>query len=139
MPVRALVLYSAQGDLEGLARAVVAGLEKAGFRAEAVRADARSGGPIAVGLFDLICVGSPVIGTFGGQVAGDLGDVVRRMTRAEGKQAAAFVRPRLFGTTAALRRLMHLMEEQGLVIRDFAALRSVRDAQAFGQRLRWET
>ena len=133
--LRALILYSKSGGLKPLAEAVASGLSERSVHVDLKEADDRAGGPITVAPYDVICVGSPVLGLWGGQVASDVDEVIRRCTRLEGKQAAAFVKPKAFGTTKALRRLMGILERQGALVQDFAAVRGVPDAQAFGRRL----
>lgn len=117
-----------------MAAAVAQGLEQAAFRVDLKEADA-SGGPIAAGSYDVICVGSPVLGFWGGQVALDIDSSIKRCVRLEGKQAAVFVKPKAFGTGKSLRKLMGLLESQGALVQDFAALRGAHDARAFGLRL----
>lgn len=136
--MRALILYGPQGGLSALAKGLAAGLEAVGYRTELIEATSRSSAPIQAFGYDLICVGSTVRGRFGGQVADEVGDALKRFTRLEGKAAAAFVRRRWLGSTRALRRLMELMEEQGAQVRDFAALTDPKAAERFGRRLRWE-
>ncbi|HEX6970948.1 MAG TPA: hypothetical protein VF234_01865 [Limnochordia bacterium] len=135
--MRALVLYSSAGRLLPLAQGLAAGLQAAGYRTDLIEASARSG-PIPVFGYDLVCVGSAVAGQFGGRVADDVGEALKRCSRLEGKAAAAFVRRRLVGSTRTLKRLMALMEEQGAQVRDFAALSDARAAERFGHRLRWD-
>lgn len=114
--------------------AVAQGLEQASFRVDLKEAEDR-GTPIAAAGYDVVCVGSPVIGFWGGQIAMDVDASIKRCTRLEGKQAAAFVKSKAFGSGKSLRRLMALLEGQGALVQDFAALRSASDAKAFGLRL----
>lgn len=132
--MKALVLYSKSGDVKGLAEAVAKGLEEAAFRVDLKEADDR-GMPIAAAGYDIVCVGSPVIGFWGGQVAADVDASIKRCTRLEGKQAAVFVKAKAFGTGKSLRKLMGLLERQGALVQDFAALRGAQEARAFGLRL----
>jgi Flavodoxin len=132
--VRALVLYSKVGGLESLAAEVAEGLKEANFQVELREAE-EHGAPIPAGQFDVVCVGSPVLGFWGGQIAPDLDAALRRITRLEGKQTAAFVKPKALGTTKSLRNLMGLLEKQGALVQDFAALRGAAEARAFGRRL----
>lgn len=132
--MKALVLYSKMGELKGLATAVAQGLEQADIRVDLREADDR-GTPIAAGGYDMICVGSPVLGFWGGQVAHDVDGTLKRFVRLEGKPAAAFVKSKAFGTGKSLRKLMGLLERQGALVQDFAVLRGVHDARAFGLRL----
>lgn len=133
--LKALILYSKSGGLQPLAQAVAASLRELSVHVDVKEAEEQGGGPIAVAAYELICVGSPVLGFWGGQVAADVDATIKRCTRMEGKQVAAFVKPKAFGTAKALRRLMGILERQGALVQDFAALRGAADARAFGRRL----
>lgn len=133
--MRALILYSKSGGIQPLAEAVAASLSEFAVQVDVREADERGTGPITVAQYDMICVGSPVLGFWSGEVASDVDAVIKRCTRMEGKQAVAFVKPRVFGTTKALRRLMGILERQGALVQDFAAIRGVAEARAFGRRL----
>lgn len=132
--MKGLVIYSRSSGLAELAGAVAKGLRAAAFQVELRAADEGSG-PISAAPFDVICVGSPVLGFFSGGLAADIDLALKRCTRLEGKRAAVFVKPKLFGTTKALRRLMGLLEREGAWVQDFAALRGLDEAERFGQRL----
>lgn len=132
--MKALILYSKAGGLKSLAAEVAQGLKEADFHVDLKEAEER-GAPIPAGGYDVVCVGSPVLGFLGGQIAPDLDAAVKRCTRLEGKQAAAFVKSKALGTTKSLRNLMGLLEKQGALVQDFAALRGAAEARAFGRRL----
>lgn len=128
------MIYSRSGGMAELAGAVAEGLRAASFQVELKAADEGTG-PIPVAPFDVVCVGSPVLGLFGGGYAPDVDTALRRCTRMEGKRAAVFVKPKLFGTGKALRRLMGRLEREGAWVQDFAAVSGRRDAERFGRRL----
>lgn len=133
--MRALIVYAADKRLESLAKGVERGLAQAGFKVD-LRAAERSGStPISVAAYDVVCVGSPVLGFWGGQVAQEVDATLKRCTRLEGKQAAAFVTPKLIGAGKALRRLMGLLERQGAWVQDFAVIGREAEGEAFGRRL----
>lgn len=132
--MRGLIIYSRSGGMAELAAAVAEGLRAASFQVELKAADEGTG-PISVAPFDVVCVGSPVLGFFGGGYAPDVDVALKRCTRMEGKRAAVFVKPKLFGTTKALRRLMGLLEREGAWVQDFAAVNGRREAERFGRRL----
>lgn len=134
--MRVLILYSARGALDRLARAVADGLESVGVRAELMKADPSRTQPISMGAYDLVCVGSPTLGFFRGRAAEDIVEVLARSTRLEGKRTAAFVRRGGFGATRALKQLMAALERQGAWVEDFADLASEQEARAFGARLK---
>lgn len=132
--MRALILYSGTPKITALARSVAEGLREASFDIQLLEASTGSDSIVAAP-YDLVCVGSPVKGLFGGQIAGDVDASIKRCSRLEGKHAAAFVTGGLFGVGKSLRRLMGLLERQGAWVQDFAALKGAKDAAAFGRRL----
>lgn len=133
--MRALIIYSSTPKLAALAKAVAQGLREASVDVQLM--EARQGSDtIVTAPYDLVLVGSPVLGFFGGRFAGDVDASVKRCSRLEGKQAAVFVSGGLFGVGKALRRLMGLLERQGAWVQDFASLSSQSDASAFGRRLK---
>ena len=132
--MRALIIYSSAPKVALLAQGVADGLEKAGARVQLLEARLGSDAIIAAP-YDLICVGSPVVGTFGGRIAEDVDASIKRTSRLEGKQAAVFVTGGLFGAGKSLRQLMSLLERQGAWVQDFAKLSSKAEAGEFGRRL----
>jgi len=133
--VRALIIYSKRGGIEPLAKAIASSLSEHAVRVDLQEADERTGGPVSAAPYDVICVGSPVLGFWRGEVAADVDATIKRFTRLEGRQAAAFVKPAIFGTGKALRRLMGILERQGAMVQDFAAIRGLAEARAFSRRL----
>lgn len=129
--MRTLVLYSQSGRVPELAEALANELTQFGHQVQLMEAENSGTSPISCGRYDLIVAGSPVEGIFGGKVAGDIDLSIKRCNRLEGKTAAAFVQPALFGTTKALRTLMEMMERQGALVRDFATLASADEARKF--------
>lgn len=129
--MRTLILYSMGGRVPQMAQALANELTQLGHQVQLMEAESSGTGPISCGRYDLVVAGSPVEGIFGGKVAGDIDLSLKRCTRLEGKTAAAFVQPAIFGTTKALRYLMELMERQGALVRDFATLSSENEARKF--------
>lgn len=132
---RALVVYGDGEPLAALAGGLARGLSQKGCQVELMSAAERGQAAIPVGHFDLVCVGGAVVSFFGGRIGDEVAGALQRMRRLEGKKAAAFILPRTFGATRALRGLMGLLEAQGAWVEDFAALRTPREAEAFGRRL----
>ena len=129
--MRTLVLYSQSGRVPEIAQALADELSNLGHQVQLMEAESSGTAPISCGRYDLVVAGSPVEGIFGGKVAGDIDLSLKRCNRLEGKTAAAFVQPALFGTTKALRQLMELMERQGALVRDFATLSTPDEARKF--------
>lgn len=133
--VRAMILYSREGRVPDLAKMLAQELSTHGYQVQLREAEESGTSPIPCGLYDLVLVGSPVQGIFGGKIAADMDLSVKRCTRLEGKNTAAFVQPGVFGTSKALRHLMGLLEQQGAIVRDFASLSSPGDVRRFAERL----
>ncbi|HET7558672.1 MAG TPA: hypothetical protein VFK80_01830 [Limnochordia bacterium] len=132
--MRALIIHSPEPYVARLAEAVGRGLERKGGQVE-VTSTAAGGATITVAGYDLICVGAAIKGRFGGSVSPEIDAALKRCTRLNGKQGAAFVSPKLLGTTRSLRALMGLLEHQGVQVRDFEAPSGVDQALRFGERL----
>lgn len=133
--MRAIVIHDGTKRTAQLAEAIAAGLGEASIQAELRVAEEHPSGPLSVAPYDLVCVGSSIISFFGGRISEAVDATLRQCSRMEGKTVAAFVAPRLFGTTKALRRLMEALERQGAIVRDFSSPRSRGEAVAFGRRL----
>lgn len=133
--MRALVLYSSSGRLTPIAKGLAGGLERAGYSVQLMEAGQAANSPVSVAQYDLVCVGSPSMGFWGGQIAADIENLLKRVVRMEGKSSVAFVRPGLFGAPRSLRKLMSAMEQQGAWVQDFATLASAAEAERFGKRL----
>lgn len=132
---RALILYSGEGNMAPIAEGLAQGLEEGGWQTQRMQAEPRGTGAISLAPYQLVCVGSPVQGFFGGRIALDIDMTVKRCSRFEGKHSVAFVRPRMFGNGKALRYLMGVMERQGAWVQDFASLLQAEDAKRFAKRL----
>ncbi len=133
--MRALIVYSKEGKVEQLAKGLSEVLEKGNCQVQLLEANTNTSGPISGAAYDLVILGSPTLGFFGGKIADDLTEVCSRITRLEGKNAAAFVTSKPFGTTKSLKAVMGLLEKQGAMVQDFAVLQSRADIQQFGKRL----
>jgi hypothetical protein len=130
--MRALILYSTESRLQKAASALAHALENNEWQVQLL--EAAGSGPINVIPFDLVCVGSPTVGFFGGKVAAEVADAITRCNHLDGKRTIAFVTPKPFGTDKSLKTLMGLLEAQGSNVFDFLAIGSSADAQAIAQR-----
>jgi hypothetical protein len=122
--------------MASIAQGLSRGLQAIGYTVQLLEAGQSQGNPVPVGQYDLVCVGSPTLGPFGGQIAADIENTLKRATRMEGKACAAFVRSKLFGSAKSLRKLMATMEQQGAWVQDFVAVASPGEAEKFGKRLK---
>ncbi|NLJ86102.1 MAG: DNA-binding response regulator [Firmicutes bacterium] len=133
--MRILILYSKEGRLGALAQGLARELKKGDCQVQLMEAEPQGSTPISGAPYDLVILGSPTLGFFGGKIAEDLSLTVPRFTRLEGKMAAAFVSHKLFGASKSLKAVMALLEKQGAMVEDFATLQSQSDIEAFGRRL----
>ncbi|HHW09674.1 MAG TPA: hypothetical protein GXX29_06855 [Firmicutes bacterium] len=134
--MRALILYSSTGKLDELVKGLESGLRSVGYDVQLMEAAAALSTPaVSAGRYDLICVGSPAEGLFGGSIAADVNAAIKHFSRLQGRPCAAFVKARLIGSSRSLRTLMEAMESQGAWVQDFAAVGTPADAYRLGRRL----
>lgn len=111
-----------------LARYMVGLFEKEGCTVKIIEAESTAS-PVSLRPFDLIFVGSQVFSLWGGKISQEVVNFLQGASGMEGKRAVAYVRPNLFGTDKALRRLMSKMESQGAFVVDFEALKGEKEAE----------
>ncbi|NLJ24287.1 MAG: DNA-binding response regulator, partial [Firmicutes bacterium] len=70
--MRALILYSKEGRLEELAKGLSGILKKGNCQVQLMEAESDSSSPISGAPYDLVILGSPTLGFFGGKIADDL-------------------------------------------------------------------
>jgi hypothetical protein len=83
-------------------------------------------------VYDLVYVGSPVLGFWGGRFPELLASYIKSCSGLEGKKTAAFVTPKIIGTTRTLRRIMKTLEEKGSIVMAFRTIKSISEAKDFG-------
>jgi hypothetical protein len=86
-------------------------------------------------LYDLVYVGSPVLGFWGGKFSEPLASYLKKCSGLEGKKVAVFVIPKIFGVSKALKRIMKLLEEKGSIVIAFQSIKKLSEARDFGKRL----
>lgn len=132
--MKILIVHSKEGKLAPYAEALQKGAESKGHLVTVKEVNDRGDLVTAHG-FDLVLVGSPIVGLFGGKVANDIQPYLNTMKRLEGKDVIAFTTFRLIGTDKGLRKLMAILESQGSMVKDFRAFRSVQEARQLGASL----
>ncbi|AZR74054.1 hypothetical protein BBF96_12005 [Anoxybacter fermentans] len=132
--MKILIVYSKEGKIEEYADALRKGAESKGHQVTMKKASER-GDMVSCHPYDLLIVGSPILGVFGGKIAEDLKPYLSALKRTEGQNSIAFVKRKIFGTDKALRRLMGVMESQGCIVKDFRGFRSLDEAYQFGRHL----
>lgn len=129
-----LIIHSNEGDLTQIAQGIAEGAGKKGHQVDVVNAK-DSGRPITFFSYDLVIAGSPTRGFFRGQIAEDIRPFFQQCKRTAGKQVIAFVTPRAFATTKALKMLMGELEKLGCFVKNFISLSSKQEAIKFGEKL----
>lgn len=131
---KVLIVYSKSGNMEAYAQALKKGAESQGHLVTLKAAD-QSGDMLTCHPYDLVLVGSPAQGLFGGKIPADVKPFISSMKRLEGKETITFMKSRLIGADKAMRNLMNFMEAQGSLVKDFRSFRSTAEALAFGKTL----
>ncbi len=132
--MRVLILHSGEGKIPNLAQTLQRAFEREGGRIEVISATEAGSTPISSAPYDLVCLISSFSGLFKPKLPSQVHNIIKRVTRLEGKKGAAFVPSRL-GSTKALRALMGLMEKQGVIVDYFSTLGSEADSQEAAKRL----
>lgn len=132
--MKILMIYSREGKISAYAEAMQKGAESAGHIVTVKQPDDR-GDMITAHPYDLLIVGSPILGTLGGKIAEDLKPFLSSIKRVDGKESIAFSNRKTFGTDKGMRKLMALLEAQGSIVKDFQTFRSVEEARQFGMAL----
>ncbi len=132
--MRALILHTSDGSSKQFAEALVSELSKQNCRAEATAAGDGGSSPVTTAQYQVVCVITTFQGFWKPQLPAELDALLRRCSRLEGKKGAAFVTAKL-GAGKALKVLMARMEQQGMMVEDFAAIRSANEAQVLAKRI----
>lgn len=132
--MRAVFVYSAKDKgLSQITKYMVGLLENAGHTVKTIEVgDVTS--PISLRPFDLIFVGARVVSTWGGKISEEVVNFVQGTNGMEGKKAVAYIKPGLFSTDKALRRLMSQMESRGAFVVDFEAVKGEKEAKKLIER-----
>lgn len=129
---KVLIIYSAKGKVDSIAEGIAAGMQKNGHQVT-LKAAGETDKPISFYAYDLVIVGSPTLGFFKGKIADDLAPFLKNCKRTGGQEAVAFVSPRLFGTTKALKKVMAELEKLGCIVKNFTSLKNYNQALEFGK------
>jgi len=111
-----------------ITRFLIEQFEKGGHSVKEIEVENMSS-PLSFRPFDLIFIGSQVESIFGGRISREITHFLSGASGLEGKKTVAYVRPSLFSTDKALRRLMAQMESRGAFVVDFDSVKNERDAQ----------
>lgn len=130
--MRALIIYSGStARMRAIVQAISSAIRKGGNDVDEVKV---GGGESITSLYvyDLVYIGNPVLGFWGGKFPESLASYIKSCSGLEGKKTAAFVTPKIIGTTRTLRRIMKTLEEKGSIVRAFRTIKSISEAKDFG-------
>ena len=85
--------------------------------------------------YDIVFVGSPVEGFWGGKFSESLNNFIKKCTGFQGKKSVVFVYPKAFGTGKAIKKIMHRLEEKGSIVMDFRSIKTKPKAKEFAEKL----
>jgi len=130
--LRALIIYSGStARMKAIVQAISSAIRKGGNDVD--EAKVGQGQSItSLYVYDLVYIGSPVLGFWGGKFPESLASYIKSCSGLEGKKTAAFVTPRIIGTTRTLRRIMKVLEEKGSIVMAFRTIKSLSEAKDFG-------
>ncbi|KKN00690.1 hypothetical protein LCGC14_1135290 [marine sediment metagenome] len=130
--MRALIIYSGStARMKAIVQAISSAIRKGGNDVD--EAKVGQGQSItSLYVYDLVYIGSPVLGFWGGKFPESLASYIKSCSGLEGKKTAAFVTPRIIGTTRTLRRIMKVLEEKGSIVMAFRTIKSLSEAKDFG-------
>jgi len=111
----AIVHFPSRGPeaLAAVAKAMAGALEAAGHRVELF--DPKNGGATRLAGFDYVIVGTESA-SLGGKIQAHVADYLAQSQGLSGRRSMAFVRSSGPGSSRALRRLMSVMEAEGMFV-----------------------
>ena len=131
--MRVLIVYSGQSRrMQAIVKAISSTIQSKGDEVKEVKAE-RGGGLTSLFIYDLVYVGSPVLGFWGGKFPEPLASYIKNSSGLEGKKTAVFVTPRVIGVTRTLKRIMKLLEEKGSIVIAFRTIKNLPQAKDFGK------
>ncbi len=132
---RILIIHTPDDEIKDIAEGIKEGAEAEGFRAE-LKNTADTGNTVSFYPYDLVIAGSPTHGIFKGKIDNSLKEYLSDSKRTVGQDAVAFVKPRLFATNKALKKVMAALEAQGCIVKNFKAISNHQEAVEFGKNIK---
>ncbi len=130
--MRALLIYSGStARMKAIVQAISSAIRKGGNDVDQVKVG-QGESITSLYIYDLVYIGSPVLGFWGGKFPESLASHIKSCSGLEGKKTAVFVTPRIIGTTRTLRRIMKVLEEKGSIVMAFRTTKSLSEARDFG-------
>ena len=133
--MRVLILYGGEGGRIGAMTKVISStIRSRGHEVDEARVES-SRRITSFFVYDVVYVGSQVVGMWGGKLSSTLASYLRDCSGLEGKKAVVFVTPKLFGTGKAIKKIMNFLEEKGGIVVDFASLRKPSEAEDLAKKI----
>ncbi|MFP3960017.1 MAG: hypothetical protein ACLFUM_03710 [Spirochaetaceae bacterium] len=135
--MRVATVFFPQGNRERLmhlAKALSRGIESQGHQVDLI--DGTRDVNTKLSIYGYIVVGTEATTFFGGKIPGRVGEFLSSAGIVGGKKAFAFVPKRLLGGNRTLKRLMNVMEHEGMFLKLSDTLSSTDEAEEIGKRLR---
>ncbi len=133
--MRALIVYSGStARMKAIVQAISSAIRKGGNDVDEVKAG-QGASITSLYVYDMVYVGSPVLGFWGGRFPELLASYIKSCSGLEGKKTATFVTPRIIGTTRTLRKIMKTLEEKGSIVVAFRTIKNLSGARDFGNML----
>ncbi|NLY11644.1 MAG: hypothetical protein GX020_08175 [Firmicutes bacterium] len=132
--MRALILHTEEPKTIKWANALRDALATHNCKVDLVVAKENHSTPIGTSQYRLIIMLSNFSGLFKPKLPNAVDDALKQCSRVQGKRGAAFL-PAKLGSTKALKNLMEKMEQQGIFVEDFGAIRNQVQVEKIAERL----
>ncbi len=133
--MRVAILFFSNGRDSNKLRAITDGLAQ-GIMAQGNQTDVIDGKEIRkIAFYDYIAIGTVQNTTFSGKISPNIAKCLSASGPLIGKRSFAYVVRNVIGSGRALARLMAAMENEGMIIRNSAALKSTYEATQIGKRI----
>ncbi|HHT36339.1 MAG: hypothetical protein ACE3NC_04590 [Candidatus Wallacebacter cryptica] len=131
--MRTLILHQDEPKMTEWARQLQGALQNQKFQVNLIDPSHGAGAPISTAQYELVVVLTNFKGLWRPVIPVAIDNLMKRCTRLEGKYGVAIV-PHKLNSGRAVRFLMHLMEKQGIMVDDFATVRSPKEFSALAER-----
>lgn len=118
--------------MQAIVKAISSAIQSKGDEVKEVKAE-RGGGVTSLFIYDLVYVGSSVLGFWGGKIPESLASYIKNSSGLEGKKTAVFVTPRAIGAGRTLKKIMKLLEGKGSIVIAFRTIKNLSQAKDFGK------
>jgi len=137
--VRVAVVYfpsSKPDKMTSISRSLAEGIERQGHQVDLIDGTRHVGQKVTV--YQYIAMGVEQTNLFGGKIPDLVRDFLSEAGTVSGKRSSAYILKHPLGEGRTLKRLMAVMEKEGMFLRIFHSLRSEEQAQAVGAGLKIE-